>query len=279
MDNQLEFIKIALEKLRRVAGNGKPFWYAREIMDTLTYRDWRDFREVIEKSILSCDMAGNFSSNHFVQVDEMVGIGSGAQRARENYVLSQYACYLIAMNGDTSKPEIASSQAYFADQTYKQEKQEALTDEERRLVLRNRVKDGNKKLSGAAQEAGVRNTMFGVFHDAGYKSLYGGYGLRDIKRIKGIPEKEDLLDCIDRAELAANDFRITQTEEQLRKRNVRGEQQAINTHAEIGATVRKTIQAIGGTMPEKLPAVPSIKKLASRKSKSLKASKAKNVRD
>lgn len=266
---QLEFIKNALEKLRRVASNGKPFWYAREIMAVLTYTDWRDFRAVIEKARVSCDMAGNFSADHFVHTDEMVEIGSGAQRSRENYILSQYACYLVAMNGDPSKPEIASSQAYFADQTYKLEKQDSLTDQERRLHLWNRVKDGNKKLSRAASEAGVRNTMFGVFHDEGYRGLYGGLGLAQIKSVKGIPDNEDLLDCIDRAELAANEFRITQTEEQLRKGSVKGEQPAIKTHRRIGAKVRQTIKEIGGTMPEKLPAAPSLKKLAKQKAKEL----------
>jgi DNA-damage-inducible protein D len=240
-------------------------------MNILTYKDWRDFRELIEKAIVSCDMAGNFSNNHFVQKDDMVEIGSGAQRKRENYVLSQYACYLVAMNGDPAKPEIAASQAYFADQTYKQEKQEALSEDERRLLLRNRVKDGNKKLSAAAKDSGVRDSMFGVFHDAGYKGLYGGFGMRDVKKSKGVPDKEDLLDCMGRAELAANEFRITQTEEQLRIKNIRGEQVAIETHRQVGAKVRQTIKEIGGTMPEKLPAEPSIKKLAAKAKKELKA--------
>src|SRR5580704_15297912 len=129
----IDFVKTALEKLRRSAPNGKPYWLGRDVMEVLTYKQWRDFREIIDKSIVSCDMAGNFSNNHFVRVDEMVEIGSGAQRTRENYALSKYACYLIAMNGDTNKPEIATAQAYFADSTFKQEMQEALTEEERRL--------------------------------------------------------------------------------------------------------------------------------------------------
>jgi DNA-damage-inducible protein D len=270
MNTQLEFIKDSLERLRRIADNGRPYWYARDIMEVLTYTDWRDFRSLIEKAKVSCDMAGNFSANHFVRLDEMVEIGSGAQRQRENFVLSQYACYLVAMNGDPGKPEIASSQAYFADQTYKQEQQDKLTEEQRRLYLRNRVKDGNKKLSGAAREAGVRNTMFGVFHDEGYKGLYGGHGLKEVKKLKGIPESEDFLDCIGRAELAANEFRITQTEEQLRKANVNDETVAIQTHRRIGTKVRKTIEEIGGTMPEKLPSEPSIKKLARQTAKELK---------
>ncbi len=203
----------------------------------------------------------------------MVGIGSGAKRERENLILSKYACYLVAMNGDSSKPEIATAQTYFAEQTYRQEQQDKLTEEERRLLLRDRVKDANRKLSGAAKEAGVRSTMFGIFQTAGYEGLYDG-NLKKIKQQKGIGEKEDLLDCIGRAELAANEFRITQTEEKLRIDGIKGEGLAINTHFKVGRKVRKAIQDIGGTMPEKLPAEPSIKKLALSKARKLKKLKA-----
>ncbi len=191
-------------------------------------------------------------------------------REREDYALSKYACYLIAMNGDTSKPEIATAQAYFVEQTYRQEHQEALSDEERRVLLRERVKDANRKLGGAAKDAGVRSAMFGVFQDAGYKGLYGEIGVREIKRRKGIGDNEDLLDCVGRAELAANEFRITQTEEKLRIEGIKGEQRAIDTHHAVGRRVRKAIEEIGGTMPERLPAAPSIKKLAAKRAKALR---------
>jgi DNA-damage-inducible protein D len=154
--------------------------------------------------------------------------------------------------------------------------QDALTEDERRLLLRDRVKDANKKLGGAAKEAGVRSQMFGIFQDAGYKGLYGGLGYRDIKKKKGVDDKEDLLDCIGRAELAANEFRITQAEEKLRIDRVKGEQAAIETHRAVGRKVRKAIEDIGGTMPELLPSAPSIKKLVAhhaREAKRLKAGK------
>jgi DNA-damage-inducible protein D len=272
----LDFVINALDGKRRAARNGKPYWFGREIMEVLSYKDWRDFREVIEKSKVSCDMAGNFSSNHFVRLDEKVEIGSGAFRTRENYVLSKYGCYLVAMNGDPGKPEIATAQAYFADQTFKQEIQNALTEDERRLLLRDRVKDANKKLGGAAKEAGVRSQMFGVFQDAGYKGLYGGLGYREIKKKKGVDDKEDLLDCIGRAELAANEFRITQAEEKLRIDKVKGEQAAIETHKAVGRKVRKAIEDIGGTMPELLPSAPSIKKLGAQHAREAKKLKADN---
>jgi len=257
----------ALDSHRHAATNGQPMWFARDIMPVLGYSAWANFKNVIDKARIACENSGVFSADHFVDFDdEMIG-GKGARVKAENVKLSKYACYLVAMNGDASKPEIATAQTYFAVQTHKQEAQDLLTDEERRLLLRNRVKDANKKLSGAAQDAGVTGRMFGVFHDAGYKGLYGGSGLREIKRRKGISDKEDLLDCIGRTELAANEFRITQTEDKLRKEQVKGEQKAIDTHFSVGAKVRLTIKEIGGTMPEELPSEPSIKKLAAKKTK------------
>jgi DNA-damage-inducible protein D len=272
MEDATNLVIDRLKALQKTSQNGSPYWIAREIMTVLDYRDWRDFREVIERAKASCENAGNFIANHFVLVPEMVEIGSGAKREVDNFALSKYACYLIAMNGDTAKPEIAAAQAYFVEQTYRQESQEELTEEERRLLLRARVKDANRKLSGAAKDAGVRSAMFGIFQDAGYKGLYAGRGVRAIKQIKGINEKEDLLDCIGRAELAANEFRITQTEEKLRIEKIKGEQRAIDTHLAVGKRVRQAIREIGGTMPEHLPAEPSIKRLSKKNAKPLKGS-------
>ena len=256
---------IIIERFRsieRLANNGSAYWSARELMDALGYVDWRDFLKGIGRAKESCSMAGHLVVNHFVDLPEMVVIGSGARRERENYALSRYACYLVAMNGDTGKPEIASAQAYFAEQTYKQEQHEQkLTEEERRAELRDRLKEANIRLSGAAKSAGVRGAMFGVFHDAGYKGLYGGLGSKAIRQKKGIGAKDDLLDCIGPTELAANEFRATQAEEKLRREGVRGERPAIDTHHAVGVAVRNTIKKIGGTMPEDLPPAPSIKKV------------------
>jgi len=271
MDTHLTYVRDQLEKIQQLARNGQPYWDARMLMEVLDYKDWRVFQEVIERARQACEMSGNFSTNHFVPFPEMVAVGSGARRQRDNWKLSRYACYLVTMNGDPSKPEIASAQTYFTMQTYRQEKQDILSDEERRLLLRARVKDANRKLSGAAKDAGVRSTMFGIFQDAGYKGLYAGLGVRAIKEKKGISDKEDLLDCVGRAELAANEFRITQTEEKLRIEGIKGEQRAIDTHLAVGKRVRQAIKDIGGTMPEHLPAEPSIKKLAAKKAKILKA--------
>jgi len=270
MSDAVDAVIGRLKSIQKLTEKGKPYWMAREIMGVLDYSEWRVFKEVIERAKVSCANAGEFVAHHFVPQPEMVEIGSGAMRQRENFALSKYACYLIAMNGDVVKPEIATAQAYFVEQTYRQEQQDSLSEDERRVLLRERVKDANRKLGGAAKDAGVRSAMFGIFQDAGYRGLYGGIGVREIKRRKKIGDKEDLLDCIGRAELAANEFRITQTEEKLRIDGIKGEQTAINTHNAVGKKVRKAIADIGGTPPENLPAAPSIKKLAAKKSKGLK---------
>jgi DNA-damage-inducible protein D len=170
------------------------------------------------------------------------------------------------MNGDSSKAEIAAAQTYFAIQTRKQELTEQRNEAEDRLVLRDRIRDANKDLNSAAKDVGVENYAF--FHDSGYKGLYGGLRLSEIKEVKGIDPKEDLLDRAGRAELAANEFRITQTELRLRNEQVNGQNQAEDVHSYVGKEVRQTIEKLSGTMPEDLPAAPSIKKL--RKAKETK---------
>jgi DNA-damage-inducible protein D len=260
-----------LDQSKVVRPNGAEVWDARTVFSVLGYSDWTNFRSVIQKAIAACDNSGVFSSNHFREFTEMVALGSGAKREIENWHLSRYACYLIAMNGSSEKPEIATAQTYFAAQTLRSEAEQALTEEQRRMLLRDRVRGANKKLGGAAKEAGVTGQNFGIFQDAGYKGLYGGIGVKKIKQVKGISESEDLLDCIGRAELAMNEFRITQTEERLREGTIKGEQRAIDTHASVGREVRAAIKKIGSKMPEKHPAEPSVKRLAAtaRKSKGL----------
>jgi DNA-damage-inducible protein D len=265
LEPHIQYVKTALDARMRVTPKGYPFWYAREVMEILAYENWENFVKVVEKARVACDNSGRFSSKHFLDIKEMVAIGSGAKRKRENMVLSRYACYLIAMNGDPSKLEVSTAQTYFAEQSHRQEIEQALTEQQRRLLIRDRVKDANKKLFGAAKAAGVKR--FGIFYDAGLKGLYGGRGRDEIKRIKGIAPADDLLDCIDREELAANEFRITQTEAKLKRDAIQGEVRATDTHFAVGQKVRAAIQQIQGTMPEKLPAVPSIKKLAAKQSK------------
>jgi DNA-damage-inducible protein D len=214
---------------------------------------------------MACSESGADPNNHFVETDKLVDTGSGAQRRVPDVFLSRYACYLIAMNGDSQKVEIARAQTYFAVKTRQQEVEENMTADERRIMLRERVRDGNRKLAGAAIDAGVRTQRMGIFQDAGYKGLYGGLGLAEIREHKGLAPKEDLLDRCGRTELAANEFRITQTEEKLKRERVNTEQRAIDTHNAVGKEVRQAIAKIGGTMPEELLPEPSIKKLESAK--------------
>jgi DNA-damage-inducible protein D len=261
--NHLSYIVEKLDQSKSIHPNGAEIWDARTVYAILGYSDWTNFRAVIQKAIIACDNSGVFSSNHFREFTDMIEVGKGAKREIENWHLSRYACYLIAMNGTSEKPEVATAQSYFAAQTLRSEAEQALTEEQRRLLLRDRVKGANKKLGGAAKAAGVTSRNFGIFHDAGYKGLYGGRGVKQIKQIKGISVSEDLLDCIGRSELAMNEFRITQTEEQLREGNIHGEQRAIDTHATVGKQVRAAIKKIGGKMPEEHRAEPSVKKLAS----------------
>lgn len=213
MEGQFSGVIAALEQKKRSAKNGQALWLARDLMEVLGYSDWRNFRYVIEKAKTASNNAGVYSNDHFVEFTEEITAGKGAKAKRENVILSKHACYLIAMNGEVLKPEIAEVQNYFSISTQEYEADKQLTDEQRRLVLRNRVKQGNKALGAAAYAAGVTGPMFGIFHDAGYKGLYNGLGRDEIKKHKGIPAKEDILDCMDRVELAANDFRITQTEQ------------------------------------------------------------------
>lgn len=257
------FVK-ELDSLKNRTGDGAEFWYGRSLMERLGYARWENFVEVIGKAEKACESAGVDPSNHFLSVTKEVSVGSGAMAPREDYILSRYACYLTAMNGDVRKPEIALAQSYFAIQARRQELADQNEALEKRLELRDRVKSAVKGLNSAAKQAGVQN--YGVFHDAGYRGLYG-IGLRDIKKRKNIPDKDELFDRAGRAELAANEFRITQAEEKLRKENIKGERSATDAHHRVGQEVRAAIQRIGGTMPEKLPAEESIKQIERKQKK------------
>ncbi|NQV82088.1 MAG: DNA damage-inducible protein D [Alphaproteobacteria bacterium] len=243
----------SFEQIRLTNQHGAEYWSARDLQVLLGYSQWRRFEVAITRAITSCSQSGNDPTHHFAGAGKMVALGSGGTREVPDFRLSRFACYLIAQNGDPRKPEIAFAQKYFAIQARRQELTDAYRRDQERLELRQQTKEGFKALSVAAQDAGVQGPMFGVFHDAGYKGLYGGVGNDQIKTRKGIPKGENLMDRMDTTELAANQFRMTQAREKLASKHIKGQQQAIDTHAQVGKEVREAIKRIGGTMPENLP--------------------------
>ncbi len=254
----------SFEELKKSNEHGAEFWSARELQPLLGYTQWRRFEEALTRAITSCEQSGNNPQNHFAGAGKMVMLGSGSSRKVEDFHLSRFACYLIAQNGDPRKPEIAQAQKYFAIQARKQELSEQLTADQERLELRKQTSEEFKALSGAARQAGVQDKMFGVFHDAGYKGLYNGLGGDAIKTKKNIPAKEQLLDRMNATELAANQFRMTQTRDKLARERINNQQQAIRTHEQVGKEVRAAIERIGGTLPEHIPPAEHIKEVEKR---------------
>ena len=208
---QLAPVTAGFESLKQTNEHNAEYWRARDLQPLLGYAQWRRFEQAIERAMASCETSGNNPGNHFANAGKMVTLGSGSQRPVDDYHLSRFACYLIAQNGDPRKPEIAQAQQYFAIQTRRQELSDQAAADVERLGLCKQTAEEFKALSGAAQDAGVQNKMFGVFHDTGYKGLYGGLGRDAIKQRKTIPDKDNLLDRMNATELAANQFRMTQT--------------------------------------------------------------------
>jgi DNA-damage-inducible protein D len=261
------------ERIKRVNQSGAEFWSARELARVLEYTDFRNFTGVIAKAREACANSGHAVADHFVEINEMVSIGSGAQRPVEDWALSRYACYLVIQNADPSQPLVALGQNYFAVQTRRQELADDEAKEDRtRLLLRAEMKKHNKNLAGVAKQSGVVQPLdYAIFMDHGYRGLYGDLGMREIHERKRLLPKQNILDHMGSTELAANLFRATQTEEKLRRENVRNKEVANRIHNEVGRKVRKTIHELGGTMPENLPVAES--KVENREKKRLKAEK------
>lgn len=254
----------SFESIKQTNEHGAEYWSARDLQTLLGYSQWRRFEQAIERAMTSCQQSGNNPGYHFAGAGKPITGGKGAIQLVDDYQLSRFACYLIAQNGDPRKPEIAQAQKYFAVQARRQELNDQATADMERLELRKQTAEEFKALSGAAQDAGVQSKMFGIFHDAGYKGLYGGLGRDSIKHRKDIPEKDNLLDRMNATELAANQFRMTQTRDKLARDGVRNQAQAIQTHEQVGKEVRDAIKRIGGTLPENIPAAEHIKEVEKR---------------
>lgn len=277
MNNDLT--TVVFDQIKQFDDNNVEFWSARDLYHVLEYKDWRNFENVLNKAKEACSNSGHATVNHFVDVTKMVQLGSGAEREIDDVLLSRYACYLIIQNADPSKQIIAQGQTYFAIQTRKQEIQEEqdilgdLTENQRRLYLRREMAEHNKQLVETAKNAGVETQLdYAIFQNYGYQGLYNGMTAQDIHRHKGLKKSEKILDHMGSTELAANLFRATQTEEKIKRENIQGKQNANLAHYQVGKKVRKTIEELGGTMPEDLPVTPNIKRIEKAEIKKLEQS-------
>ncbi|MCC6414183.1 MAG: DNA damage-inducible protein D [Saprospiraceae bacterium] len=264
------------EQIKRLNDQGMEYWSARDLAKVLDYAEYRNFQPAIDRAKEACQNSGQQVADHFVDMHEMIGIGKGGKRSVESVELSRYACYLIVQNADPAKEVVALGQTYFAVQTRLQEirQMDAYnrldSDEEKRLFLRNELRRHNAQLADAAKNAGVIGAIdYAIFQNFGYQGLYGGLNAKDIHAKKGLKKSQQILDHMGSTELAANLFRATQTEDKLRRDNIRGKTKANETHFEVGKKVRQTIQELGGTMPENLPTEDNIKKLERKENKKL----------
>lgn len=245
------------DNIKHINENGQEYWLARELQKVLEYSEWRNFNNAIEKAKDACKNSDNDIFEHFVDTNKMVELGSGAERTIDDIMLSRYACYLIVMNCDPKKEVVALGQTYFAVKTRQQELIEhydELSENQKRLSIRREMAEHNKSLAEAAQNAGIiEPNDYATFQNYGYRGLYGGLTAQDIHNRKGLKKSQKILDHMGSTELAANLFRATQTDEKLRREKISTKYEANRTHYEVGAKVRKTIQELGGTMPEDLP--------------------------
>lgn len=258
MNNEIaRYSEETFESIKHVNEYGNEFWYARELQSILEYTEWRNFQKLIEKAQTACENSDMAVDECFVEVNKTSPMPNGGVKLIDDYILSRYACYLIVMNGDPRKEVIAVGQTYFAVKTRQQElidHYDELSEDQKRLAIRKEMKAHNKSLAEAAQKAGViKSYDFVIFQNYGYQGLYGGLGAKEIHARKGLKENEQILDHMGSTELAANLFRATQTDEKLRRENIRGKEKANQTHYEVGRKVRQTIAELGGTMPEDLP--------------------------
>ena len=241
------------DSIKQLDDEGNEYWYARDLQGILEYSEWRNFYKIIEKAKNACEASGHVVQSEFVDVNKLVDVGANLQRSIQDIVLSRYACYLIAMNGNPRKEVIALAQTYFAVKTHEQEQLELQKEDSLRLQIRQDIKEHNISLAEAANQAGIKEPRdYAIFQNEGYKGLYGGLGVKQIHARKGLKKSQKILDHMGSTELAANLFRSTQTDEKLRREGIKGKENANKIHHDVGAKVRQTIKELGGTMPEDL---------------------------
>ena len=250
-----EYTKKLFEDIKHIDDEGNEYWLARELQIALNYKEWRKFYKIINKAKITCKNSGVDIIEQFVRLDKLSINVKGGKRLINDYKLSRYACYLIAQNGDSHMVQIALAQTYFAIQTRKQELNEEeynkLTEDEKRLYKRKQARKENYSLNKTAINSGVKDLA--RFHNAGYKGLYNGETADDIAKRKKLRYREEILDNMGSEELAANLFRIAQTEAKLKRDNIDNEYTADSVHYEVGKEIRESIKRLGGTMPEDLP--------------------------
>lgn len=273
-EEQNNYTESLFESIKHINEYGEEFWYARELQIALEYKQWRRFENVINKAKEACENSENNVNIHFANVGKTSPMPNGGVKEIGDIELSRYACYLIVQNADPRKKVIALGQTYFAVKTRQQElieNYESLSEDTKRLAIRNEMKAHNKSLAEAAQMAGITEPKdYAIFQNKGYQGLYGGLGRKEIHARKGLKKSQDILDHMGSTELAANLFRATQTDEKLRRENIVGKEAANQTHYEVGKKVRQTIKELGGTMPEDLPTPTKSIKQIEREQKKLK---------
>lgn len=268
--NSIEALIDQFEHAGQDSPNGDKVWLASNLQLLLGYQKWGTFEQAITRAMTACTNAGHQVKDHFQEVSPSIGKTSKRGRSAKDFKLDRYACYLIAQNASSSMRQVAFAQTYFAIQTRRQELADrdgvdfdTFSENQKRFYLRNQVVDENKRLARAAKTAGVTtNNDFGKFQNRGYQGLYGGRKAEEIKSYKHLPKKANILDHMGSTELAANLFRITQTEEKLRSKNIMGKENACNAHYEVGKKVRQAMQELSGIMPEDLPAAEDVRKIA-----------------
>jgi hypothetical protein len=268
-DGEIERLIAAFEAAAHIDEDGSEFWFARDLQALLEYKKWENFESAIRRAVTACEQTGQDVSSHWLPEVRKSISGKGKTEDVVDFRMSRYACYLTAQNSDAKKKPVAFAQTYFAIQTRRQELSDAravpASEDEKRVFLRNQIKEHNRYLSSAAKDAGVVTPQeFAIFHSMGYQGLYGNKTVPAIKKYKGLPLAAEILDRMGSTELAANFFRVTQTEVKLRKDGIRGKQKAYNTHYEVGRQVREAMLKISGVAPEDLPTADSIKQAEKR---------------